>query len=58
MGVVKCAQCGKFIDESEAIFKEIDDSHETSYCVVCSPDDLFSDDDTYDPDDDSYDETE
>lgn len=53
MGIAKCIKCNNYIDENEAVFVEIDENHDACYCVSCAPDDAFSDDDTYDPDDDS-----
>lgn len=51
MAVVKCVQCKKYIDESEAVMVEVDDTHDAPYCVNCAPDDEDSDfyeDDTND----------
>jgi len=53
MGIAKCIKCNHYIDETEAVFVPIDDNHDAAYCVSCAPDDVYSDDDTYDPDGDS-----
>ena len=53
MGISKCVRCSCYIDENEAVFVEIDDNHDACYCVSCAPDDVYNDDDTYDPDDDA-----
>ena len=37
--MIKCVECGKYIDPEEVVWVMIDDSHEAAYCVVCSPDD-------------------
>ena len=39
MAVVKCVQCGKYIDDSEAVMVQVDDTHDASYCVSCAPED-------------------
>ena len=39
MGIQKCVQCGKFIYDDEVVWVQIDENHDSPYCVACSPDD-------------------
>lgn len=38
MGLAKCVQCKKYIDDGEAVPIAIDDNHDAIYCVTCAPD--------------------
>jgi len=47
MGVVKCADCGSFVDADEIIWVEMDDTHDRPLCVSCCPDDNDESSDDY-----------
>ena len=39
MAVVKCIKCSTYIDDSEAVMIEVDDTHDAVYCIRCAPED-------------------
>lgn len=47
MGIVKCSDCGTYINDEEAVWVEIDDTHDKPYCVSCAPE-MESDDNQFD----------
>lgn len=48
MALVRCVDCKKYIDDSEAVTLPIDDNHDAVYCIVCSPEDSYLSSDEYD----------
>lgn len=48
MGILKCYDCGKYLNDDEVVWVKINDNHDAAYCVNCSPESDIDYDDSYD----------